>query len=181
MSEDIRVSYDALAGAISTALAGEGVPAAVRTVEAEIMAEADLLGVPSHGINMLPSLISSIREGRVNSDPQLTLVRDQAATCLLDGDRGPGRYVSAHGMQHAVERAGRYGLGLCVARRVSHWGRAHAYAYRAARAGMIGLCTTNAIPNMSAFGSTRHVLGNNPLAIGVPAARAATPWSWTWP
>jgi LDH2 family malate/lactate/ureidoglycolate dehydrogenase len=33
---------------------------------------------------------------------------------------------------------------------------------------MIGLCTTNAIPNMLAWGSTRPLLGNNPLAISIP-------------
>ncbi len=175
MANEIRVSYDALVGVIRHALAAERVPQEVRDAEALIMAEADLVGVPSHGINMLPGLLAAIREGRVNADPKPRLLRDQAATCLLDGDRGPGRYVSALGMQHATERAGRYGLGLCVARSVSHWGRGHAYAYRAARAGMIGLCTTNAIPNMSAYGSTRHVLGNNPMAIGVPRGDGRDP------
>jgi LDH2 family malate/lactate/ureidoglycolate dehydrogenase len=139
------------------------------------MAEADLLGVPSHGIRMLPGLISALREGRATRDPCLRLVRDHAATCVLDGDNGPGRYVAVQAMQYAVERANHFGVGVCLATRTTHWGRAHAYAYRAAQAGLVGLCTTNAIPNMLAWGSIRPVLGNNPLAIGIPRAQGQAP------
>jgi LDH2 family malate/lactate/ureidoglycolate dehydrogenase len=78
-------------------------------------------------------------------------------------------------MQHAIERAKRAGIGACLAARVSHWGRAHAYACRAAQAGMIGICTTNALTNMLAFGSTRPLLGNNPLAIAVPRGAGKEP------
>jgi LDH2 family malate/lactate/ureidoglycolate dehydrogenase len=139
------------------------------------MAEADLLGVPSHGIRMLPGLIRALREGRATPDPRLRLERDHAATCVLDGDNGPGRYVAVQAMQHAVERAKHFGVGVCLATRTTHWGRAHAYAYRAAQAGLIGLCTTNAIPNMLAWGSTRPVLGNNPLAVSIPRAQGQDP------
>src|SRR5258708_7311963 len=48
-------------------------------------------------------------------------------------------------------------------------------ACRAAQAGMIGLCTTNAIPNVVAWGSTRPLLGNNPLAIAVPRGEGKEP------
>src|SRR6185369_1596118 len=54
-------------------------------------------------------------------------------------------------------------------------GRAHAFACQAAQAEMIGICTTNAIPNMLAWGSTRPLLANNPLAIAVPRGNKAQP------
>ncbi len=139
------------------------------------MAEADLLGVPSHGVRMLPSLVRGIREGRAKPDPQLTILRERAAVCLVDGENGPGRFVSAQAMQMAVQRARVYGVGVCLASRATHWGRAHAYAARAALAGMVGICTTNAIPNMLAWGSSTPVLANNPVAIGVPGERQDEP------
>jgi LDH2 family malate/lactate/ureidoglycolate dehydrogenase len=168
MAGEIRVRHQVLIAAIRNALEAEGVPPPVREVEAEVMAEADLMGVPSHGVRWLPGLIKAIREKRVNPDPRLGVLRERAAVCVMDGDTGPGRYVAVRAMQHAVERAGRYGAGVCLAARTTHWGRAHAYACRAAQAGMIGICTTNAIPNMLAWGSSRPLLGNNPLAIAVP-------------
>jgi LDH2 family malate/lactate/ureidoglycolate dehydrogenase len=71
-------------------------------------------------------------------------------------------------MDRAVDKARRHGVGLCLAANTTHWGRAHAYAARAAAAGFVGLCTTNAIPTMAVPGAAKAVLGNNPLAIGVP-------------
>lgn len=175
MGNAIRIPHDKLVSVIEQVLGGAGVPPPVRTVEAEIMAEADLLGVPSHGVRMLPGLVQALREGRANPNPRIQVVRERAACCLLDGDNGPGRYVSAQAMQRAVSRAQMLGVGACAAARVTHWGRAHAYAYRAALAGCIGLCTTNAIPNMLAWDSTRPLLGNNPLAIGVPRGSGQEP------
>ena len=175
LSVGIRVRYDALVAAIEEALAAEGIPEHVRRVEAELMAEADLMGVASHGVRMLPLVVTAIRDGRANPDPQLRLVRDYEAVCVLDGDRGLGRFVSVRGMEQAVARARRFGVGICVANRVSHWGRAHAYAYRAALQGMIGICTTNAVPNMTGWGSQQPVVGNNPLAIGVPQGEGSDP------
>ncbi|HTX20842.1 MAG TPA: Ldh family oxidoreductase [Candidatus Aquilonibacter sp.] len=175
MSNGIRIQHTQLLGIITKALADAGVPAHVCAVEAEVMAEADLLGVPSHGVRMLPGLVKGIREGRVTANPQIKIIRERPASCVLDGDNGPGRFVSVQAMQHAVERAKRAGVGACLATRVTHWGRAHAYACRAAQAGVIGICTTNAIPNMVAWDSTLPLLGNNPLAIAVPREHGREP------
>ena len=171
MASEIKIPHVQLVGIIAKTLADVGVPAPVCAMEAEVMAEADLLGVPSHGVRMLPGLVQGIRDGRVTANPQLKIVRERLATCVLDGDNGPGRFVSVSAMNQAVERARLAGIGACLVTRVSHWGRAHAYAYRAAQAGMIGICTTNAIPNMLAWGSTKPLLGNNPLAIAVPRGK----------
>ncbi|HSY20049.1 MAG TPA: Ldh family oxidoreductase [Candidatus Acidoferrales bacterium] len=175
MPSEIKIPHAQLVALIAKALTDAGVPAPVCAVEAEVMAEADLCGVPSHGVRMLPALIEGIRDGRVTANPQLKIIRERLATCVLDGDNGPGRFVSVQAMQHAIERAQRAGIGACLATRVSHWGRAHAYACRAAQAGMVGICTTNAIPNMLAWGSTKPLLGNNPLAIAVPRGRGQEP------
>jgi LDH2 family malate/lactate/ureidoglycolate dehydrogenase len=171
----IRIEYKELVSAIHNVLAAEGVPAPVCEAESEVMAEADLMGVPSHGVRMLPGLVRGLREGRASASPRLQLIRDRGAACVLDCDNGPGRYISLRAMDHAVERARRFGVGACLAVKTTHWGRAHAYACRAAAAGMVGICTTNAIPNMVAWGSSNPLLGNNPLAIAVPRTPGRDP------
>ena len=163
-----RFSAEALTAAVRAALAAEGVPEAVARTESALMVDADLCGVPSHGIVTLPKLLAGLREGRATRDPRLRLRRDDRATCVLDGDNGPGRFVAASAMDLAIEKARQHGVGICLAVNTTHWGRAHAYAVRAAGAGMIGLCATNAIPTMAVPGVARAVLGNNPLAIAVP-------------
>jgi LDH2 family malate/lactate/ureidoglycolate dehydrogenase len=175
MTNQIRISLQTLVRTIECALAAEGVTPHMAEIEAEVIAEADLLGVPSHGVRVLPMLVRALREGRANPTPHWQIVRDHAAACVLDADNGLGRSASVHAAARAAERARRFGIGACLAMRTTHWGRAHAYAYRLAQAGMIGICTTNAIPNMTAWGSPRPLLGNNPLAIGVPRGVGCDP------
>ena len=66
-----RFPSDTLAAAVRGALVAEGVPDAIAAVEAEVMVDADLCGVPSHGILMLPRLLAALRDGRATARPRL--------------------------------------------------------------------------------------------------------------
>ena len=175
MPGQIRLPLHQLVLLIRQALADAGVRSDICDIEAQVCAEADLLGVPSHGVRMLPGLLRAIREGRVNPDPRFKITRERSAAIVLEGDHGPGRYGSVEAMRHAVQLAKTAGVGVCLATRLTHWGRAHAYVYRAALQGAIGICTTNAIPNVVAWGSSKPLLANNPLAIGVPRGTGDEP------
>ncbi len=168
MIDSLRIPYSQLTSKIQSALESAGVPADIARMEAEIMTESDLMGVPSHGVRMLPALIKGIRDGRATSNPKITVLRNYNATCVIDGDNGPGRFVSLEAMKYAVDKANKFGIGACLLTNATHWGRAFAYAFRAAQAGTIGICMTNAIPNMIAWQSRHALLGNNPLGIGIP-------------
>ncbi|MBE0585728.1 MAG: Ldh family oxidoreductase [Desulfofustis sp.] len=163
-----RLPHAALITAVSRALVTAGVAEDRARIEAEIMTEADLLGVPSHGIRMLPGLLKGLADGRVKPVPHTGLLREKGATCLFNGDNGPGRSIAWQAMQEAMARAGSHGIGTCLAVHTTHWGRAFAYACRAAQHGLIGVCTTNGMPCMAGWGATGAVIGNNPLAIAIP-------------
>jgi len=175
VTDDLRVPYAELVSLVAESLSATGVVQEQAQLEAEIMAEADLLEVPSHGVRMLPPLLRALRENRVNARPRIRTIREFAAVCALDADNGPGRFSSWTAMQVAMERAEKFGVGVCVLSHATHWGRAHAYASRAAQCGLIGLCTTNATPTMQAWGARKAVLGNNPLAIAIPGAQTDEP------
>ena len=168
MAHLLLIPYFQLISKIQSALESAGVPADIARIEAEIMTESDLMGVPSHGVRMLPALLKGIREGRASANPKISIIRDYNATCVIDGDNGPGRFVSFEAMNYAVKKAKKFGIGACLLTNATHWGRAFAYAFRAAQAGTIGICMTNAIPNMVAWQSRHALLGNNPLGIGIP-------------
>lgn len=175
MSDAIVVPYEILVKKIYDRLVLAGIAQDQALIEAEIMSEADLLGVPSHGVRMLPPLLKAIAEDRVTKNPQFISVRQFGAIAVLDCNNGPGRYASQKAMQQATTLAQEFGVGVCLAKNTTHWGRAHAYANRAAQAGFIGICTTNAIPTMALGGAKKAVIGNNPLAIGIPGANSAEP------
>jgi len=168
MSQSVRIKYINLVQKISSRLQAAGVDADNATLEARIMSEADAQEVPSHGVRMLPPLLKAIAEGRVTPNPNIKIEKELGAICILDCDNGPGRQTANTAMNEAIERAKKFGVGVCLAKRTTHWGRAHAYASHAAQAGFIGICTTNAIPTMAIWGAKKPVIGNNPLAIGIP-------------
>lgn len=175
MSDYRHFSFIELTTLISARLQATGITRERADIEASIMAEADLLEVPSHGVRMLPGLIAALEEGRVAPVPPLSIVRELGAICVLDCGNGPGRYASAQAMEAACVRAAQFGVGVCLAKNTTHWGRAHAYASRAAQAGYIGICTTNAMPTMAIWGAKKKVIGNNPVAIGIPGVARDKP------
>lgn len=167
--ESKRIEYHDLVQFFKDALMAVGVPSHVAEIEAKIGAEVDLCGVHSHGVRLLSTTVTNIRQGLTNPDPKLKIVLEYPASILAETDRGIGRYVSALGLDIAMEKAKTYGLGAVAIRGVAHWGRGYSYALRAARSGMIGLAFTNAIVNFPAWGTSIPSLGNNPMAIGIPA------------
>lgn len=171
----IRFPLEALSSVVQAALEKEGVPPAIASVEAQLAIDADLQGVPSHGLSRLPLLLRGLRDGRTKAVPEIRLLRSKAAISVLDGDHGPGRYVSTRAMSQAMEHARTLGIGACLAVRTSHWGRGHAYAVQAAREGLIGIAMTNAVTSMAGWGATGRVVGNNPLAIAVPGIQPDEP------
>ena len=62
MTEYQRIDYKRLSKLLSARLQTAGVPETQADVEAAIMAEADLLEVPSHGVRMLPGLLKALDE-----------------------------------------------------------------------------------------------------------------------
>ena len=175
MTDSKRIEHRELVQFFKRTLVTVGAPSHVAEVEAEIGAEVDLCGVHSHGVRLLPVMVENIQTGQTNPHPQVKVLSEQPASILAETDRGIGRYVSAVGMNMAIERAETYGIGAVTIRGVAHWGRGYSYAARAARAGMIGLAFTNAIINFPAWGTSTASLGNNPMAIGVPVADGDEP------
>lgn len=71
-------------------------------------------------------------------------------------------------MERAVAIARGNGIGCVAMRNTNHWLRGGSYGWQAAEAGCVGICWTNAIANMPAWGGREPRLGNNPLIFAVP-------------
>ena len=136
---------------------------------ADALIDADLRGVSTHGLVRFPIYVTRLRKGLVNAKPQMHVVRTKGATVVLDGDHGFGQVIGAEGMRHAVGLAREHGVGLCAIRNGTHLG---ALAYIAAMAvphQMIGITLTITNPVIAPWGGVVPKLGNNPLAVAVPA------------
>ena len=75
-----------------------GVPGDQAREVAGMMVEADLLGSDTHGVFRLRQYVNRLRDGGYNPTPRIRVLRETAATALVDGDNGLGHL--AHGARH---------------------------------------------------------------------------------
>ena len=162
------VAVNWLLSAVSRVFVGAGLSEADAETIAVALVEADLRGIPSHGVMLVPMYVNRLSAGSVTTAPRGEVVVDFGAVAVLDAGHAMGILTADQGMALAIERAGMLGAGVVVARRAFHFGAAFRYVAAAARAGMIGIAAANTRPLMPAPGGARAVVGNNPLAIGVP-------------
>src|SRR5690606_15550643 len=137
-------------------------------LSAELFAKASLDGVPSHGLNRFPFYIKMIDEGVVNVKAEPTLVGNYGVFERWDGNHGPGNLNAHWSMGRAIEISKENGIGCVALRNTNHWMRGGNFGWQAVEAGFIGICFTNAIPNMPAWGGSEPIVGNNPLVIAFP-------------
>jgi LDH2 family malate/lactate/ureidoglycolate dehydrogenase len=159
-----------LARFVANLLLGLEVPASDAALVADCLVSAELEGQSSHGLSRLPLWAERLREGLITARPELRVVRESAATVLLDAGNALGPVAGARAMQLACERARAAGVGVCAVRHSNHLGSLGWYVERAAGEGLIGLATTNTPPAMAPPGGRRPYLGTNPIAAGFPTS-----------
>ena len=137
---------------------------------AQAIVAANLRGVDSHGITLLPMYIDRIRKGEISSDSEITIEKSEGATMLLNGNNGLGHAVSLEAMRHAIDKAAIYGTSWVGVHESNHFGMAAHYAMKALSHDMIGIVmTVSNINTMAPWNGLDVLLGNNPIAIAVPA------------
>lgn len=135
---------------------------------ATIFADNSRDGIYSHGLNRFPVFIEHVTEGLVIPSAVPELLESNGSIERWDGNLAPGMFNATHSMNRAITLAKSNGIGCVAIKNTNHWMRGGTYGWQAAEAGCIGICFTNAVANMPAWGGSAPVLGNNPLVIAVP-------------
>jgi len=164
----MRIPFDEIYGVIKEKLIQHGVGEEVASGCARNLVENTQYGVASHGVNRFPRLIEMLKNGSVQPNAKPTLVQAMGALEQWDGNRGMGNTNATLAMNRAVTLAKKHGIGCVALRHTNHWQRAGAYGAQAAMASCIGICWTNTMPNMPAWGARDRHIGNNPLVFCIP-------------
>jgi LDH2 family malate/lactate/ureidoglycolate dehydrogenase len=169
----VWVDFALLESFMIDSLKAVGVPDADAQVIGEVLIESDRRGIDSHGIGRLkPIYIDRINIGIMNPKTEIEILKDDAATAVLDGHNGMGHVVGKKAMEMAIDKAREHGLGMVVVRNSNHYGIAGYYATMAVDAGMIGITGTNARPSIAPTFGVENMLGTNPLTFGIPTDEA---------
>jgi LDH2 family malate/lactate/ureidoglycolate dehydrogenase len=165
-----RVAAYALTAFVAEVLMRLGVPAAGARTTAQALVAADLDGVPSHGVMLVPMYVDRLVAGSVATAGAASVVRDDGASLVLDAGNALGQITSRQAVDLLTERTRAHGLASVAVRNAFHFGAAGFWAHALADAGLIGVAMCNTRPLMPAPGGAERVVGNNPLAIALPSA-----------
>jgi L-2-hydroxycarboxylate dehydrogenase (NAD+) len=147
------------------------VPREDARITANVLVEADLRGINSHGVARMSRYVSGLQQGIMKSKATPRVIHETSCTATLDGDAGLGQPVSYRAMRLAIRKAREHSLGFAAVRDSNHFGIAGYYAMMALTEDMIGLCTTNTEVIVVPTFARNAILGTNPIAIAVPAGR----------
>ncbi|MBI2502131.1 MAG: Ldh family oxidoreductase [Candidatus Latescibacteria bacterium] len=166
--EFIRVPHQQLHGFVAAAGQKVGLPKAKAELLAQLLVTNDLRGVFSHGTQQIAAYAHLMREGKLNPDPQLQVVRETPCSVLVDGDGGLGYFPAHEGTLRAIEKAKAVGMAAMVSRNHGHFGAAGIYSRLAIGHDLIAYVTS---------GHQLHLQPDEPLY----AAGGGSPMSFLAP
>jgi LDH2 family malate/lactate/ureidoglycolate dehydrogenase len=136
--------------------------------QVDLLMEAELRGIASHGLLRLPRIMRRIANGVTDPAAAGTHAWRGEAFLAVDGGRGLGPVVALGAIAALEDRAVRTGTAVAAIRNANHVGMLGYYAEGAARRGrtMIALTTSEAL--VHPWGGRRAMIGTNPITIAVP-------------
>ncbi|MEM1003366.1 MAG: Ldh family oxidoreductase [Bacteroidota bacterium] len=141
------------------------------SLAAEVLINADLRGVDSHGVARLIGYVRLWEKERVNPKPNIKIIHETPSTAVVDADRALGLVAAPKVMEIALEKAAKVGTGWISVKNSNHFGIAGYHAMKALKKDMIGLAMTNASPLVAPTFSKERLLGTNPIAVAIPAGK----------
>ena len=149
-------------------LNGCGAPSDIAELQADVLIEAELRGLPSHGLLRLPRLLARIDNGL--AEPTAYGQHHWRATAILevDGQRALGPAAMMAAMQAMLPRVLDTGIAIAAIRNANHIGMLAYYAEKAAEHNLIGIALSTSEALVHPYGGTKAMLGTNPIAIAIP-------------
>lgn len=166
-----RVPYQEMVGEFARVLESLGFQPGDARDAAVIFAQNSLAGVYSHGLNRFPRVVSYLKKGEIDPNARAACTASFGSMERWDGHRGFGPLNAKRAMDRACQIARENGIGLVALGNNNHWMRGGTYGWQAAEQGCIGICWSNTMPNMPAWGAKDSRIGNNPLILAIPHSK----------
>lgn len=149
--------------------AGYGFSAEESEAITDVLLDADLSGIESHGVQRLIRYHKEITSGMVDLSARPEIVFETPLSAVIDGHDCMGQTLGTRAMGLAIEKAKKSGAGFVTVRASNHYGIAGYYAKMAMREGLMGLCMTNSESIMVPTFGKQAMIGTNPIAVAMPA------------
>lgn len=169
ISSDKKFHYHDLLSFSTEAFKASGFPEDDAILASEVLLNADLRGVDSHGLARLSGYFRLKAKNRIKANPEIRVIHETISTATVDADSALGLVSGPFAMKLAIEKAKIAGTGWVAVKGSNHFGIAGYHAMLALEQDMIGIAMTNASPLVAPTFSNERMLGTNPMAFAIPA------------
>lgn len=147
-----------------------GAPYDAAQLQSDILIEAELRGLPSHGLLRLPRLLLRLERGLADPRTSGTAVWIRPALMKVNGEAGLGPVVMMAAIRQLGQIVPKHGIAVAAIRDANHIGMLAYYAEAAARMGFASIVMSTSEALVHPYGGTQAMLGTNPIAVGIPTA-----------
>jgi len=148
-----------------------GVPADEAYTNADLLVDADLCGVESHGVTRLGIYLKRLKLGVTRPALEMKVITETPAIAVYDACNSMGGAVSKKAMEIAIEKAKKIGISYVTVHNSNHNGMAAYWTKMALEHDMIGYSATNSASRVAPWGGREPLLGTNPLSQAIPAGK----------
>ncbi len=167
--ESIRVSGDQMSAFVSELGLAAGLPADKATLLAELLTTNDLRGVFSHGTEQIATYARLMRDGTLNNQPQLNVVRESPVSVMVDGDGGLGYFPAYEMTEHIIDKASSQGMAVGMTRNHGHFGAAGIYARLTLPHDLLCFVTSGHQLSLKPGQPINTAAGGSPMSFSAPA------------
>ena len=169
MKELFYENWNLITAFMVDTFAAYGVPEEEARICADVLIEADRLGIDSHGCNRFkPIYIDRFENGTLLPLTHIEILKETPTTVVMDAHDGMGMVASHRMMEMLIKKAKDVGMAGGAIRNSTHYGIARYWATMASREGLIGVTGTNARPSVAPTFGDESMLGTNPLTFALP-------------
>ncbi|WP_409227564.1 Ldh family oxidoreductase [Gudongella sp. SC589] len=164
-----RIGYEEIRGLCRESFLRTGFTREESEIITDVILLSDLYGIESHGVQRMAMYHRGIKSGMMKVENQPEVVFETPVSATIDAKSAMGQLAAHKGMELAIEKAQKSGMGMVVVRNSNHFGIAGYYAKMASDKGLLGLAFTNSGAIMVPTYGRMPMIGSNPIALAMPA------------
>lgn len=174
MNEDYRIQAEALKKFAETILQKVGVRQQHARETADILVDANLRGIDTHGIYLCNLYVRRLEKKLFNPSPEFHFEKKRTGVGILDADFSLGQPATLEAARLAVQLAKDAGVGVVAVKNSNHFGAAAYYAEFIASHDCVGLVMCDGECDVIPYGGREKFLGTDPICCCVPSG--IRPW-----
>lgn len=165
----ISVPHTALQALVAQLGETVGLSAEKAALLAEMLTANDLRGVFSHGTTQMATYARLLRDGMLNNQPAVYVVKETPVSVLVDGDGGLGYFPSHMATQILIEKAKSQGIAIALTRNHGHFGAAGLYSRMTLPHDLLCFVTSGHQLNLQPGEPLLSAAGGSPMSFSSPA------------